>query len=30
MLEMDNTNTLDPQVSTVATFNAGLIGGGTF
>jgi hypothetical protein len=30
MLEMDNTNTLDPQVSTVATFNAALIGGGTF
>lgn len=30
MLEIDNTNTLDPQVSTVATFNAGLIGGGTF
>ena len=30
MLEIDNTNTLDPQVSTPATFNAGLIGGGTF
>lgn len=30
MLEMDNTNPLSPQVSTPATFNAGLIGGGTF
>jgi len=30
MLEIDNTNTLDPQMSTPATFNAGLIGGGTF
>ena len=30
MLDIDNTNTLDPQVSTPATFNAGLIGGGTF
>jgi len=30
MLEIDNTNVLDPQVSTPATFNAGLIGGGTF
>jgi hypothetical protein len=30
MLEIDNTNTLSPQVSTPATFNAGLIGGGTF
>lgn len=30
MLELDNTNTLDPQISTPATFNAGLIGGGTF
>jgi hypothetical protein len=30
MLEIDNTNTLDPQISTPATFNAGLIGGGTF
>jgi hypothetical protein len=30
MLELDNTNTLSPQVSTPATFNAGLIGGGTF
>jgi hypothetical protein len=30
MLRLDNTNTLSPQVSTPATFNAGLIGGGTF
>jgi hypothetical protein len=30
MLEIDNTNTLSPQVSTPATFTAGLIGGGTF
>lgn len=30
LLNIDNTNTLDPQVSTPATFNAGLIGGGTF
>jgi hypothetical protein len=30
MLIMDNTNTLSPQVSTPATFNAGLISGGTF
>ena len=30
MLLIDNTNTLSPQVSTPATFNAGLIGGGTF
>ena len=30
MLSIDNTNTLDPQISTPATFNAGLIGGGTF
>jgi len=30
MLEIDNTNTLSPQISTPATFNAGLIGGGTF
>lgn len=30
MLDIDNTNTLSPQVSTPATFNAGLIGGGTF
>lgn len=30
MLEMDNSNPLDPQMSTPATFNAGLIGGGTF
>jgi len=30
MLEMDNTNTLDPQITTPATFNAGLITGGTF
>jgi len=30
MLNIDNSNTLDPQMSTPATFNAGLIGGGTF
>lgn len=30
MLDIDNTNTLDPQISTPATFTAGLIGGGTF
>lgn len=30
MLELDNSNVLSPQVSTPATFNAGLIGGGTF
>jgi len=30
MLELDNTNVLDPQVSTPATFNAGLISGGAF
>lgn len=30
MLEIDNTNVLDPQVSTPATFTAGLITGGTF
>lgn len=30
MLEIDNSNPLDPQMSTPATFNAGLIGGGTF
>jgi len=30
MLRLDNTNTLSPQVSTPATFNAGRIGGGTF
>lgn len=30
LFEVDNTNTLSPQVSTPATFNAGLIGGGTF
>jgi len=30
MLRLDNTNVLSPQVSTPATFNAGLIGGGTF
>jgi hypothetical protein len=30
MLELDNTNVLDPQVSTPATFTAGLISGGTF
>lgn len=30
MLVVDNSNTLDPQMSTPATFNAGLISGGTF
>jgi hypothetical protein len=30
MLKLDNSNTLSPQVSTPATFNAGLISGGTF
>lgn len=30
MLEIDNTNTLSPQMRTPATFNAGLISGGTF
>lgn len=30
MMLVDNTNTSDPQISTPATFNAGLIGGGTF
>ena len=30
MLNLDNTNVLDPQVSTPATFTAGLISGGTF
>lgn len=30
MLNLDNSNPLDPQVSTVATFTAGLISGGTF
>jgi hypothetical protein len=30
MLKLDNSNTLSPQVSTAATFNAGLISGGTF
>jgi hypothetical protein len=30
ILTLDNSNTLDPQVSTLATFNAGLISGGTF
>ena len=30
MMLIDNTNTSDPQISTPATFNAGLIGGGTF
>jgi hypothetical protein len=30
MLELDNSNLLDPQVSTPATFTAGLISGGTF
>lgn len=30
MLEIDNTNTLDPQIRTPATFNAGQISGGTF
>lgn len=30
MLEIDNSNPLDPQMFTPATFNAGLISGGTF
>jgi hypothetical protein len=30
MMLIDNTNVLSPQISTPATFNAGLIGGGTF
>jgi len=30
LLNIDNTNTSSPQVSTPATFNAGLIPGGTF
>jgi len=30
MLRIDNTNSLSPQISTPATFNAGLIPGGTF
>jgi len=30
MFEIDNTNTLSPQVSTPAAFNAGSISGGTF
>ena len=30
MINIDNTNTLSPQVSTPATFTAGLISGGTF
>jgi hypothetical protein len=30
MLNIDNTNTASPQISTPATFNAGLIPGGTF
>jgi hypothetical protein len=30
MLKLDNSNTLSPQVSTPATFTAGLISGGTF
>lgn len=30
MLNLDNTNVLSPQVSTPATFTAGLISGGTF
>jgi hypothetical protein len=30
MLEIDNANTLNPQISTPATFTAGLISGGTF
>lgn len=30
MINIDNTNPLDPQVSTPATFTAGLISGGTF
>jgi len=30
MLLLNNSNPLDPEVSTPATFNAALIGGGTF
>lgn len=30
MLRIDNSNTLSPQIATPATFNAGLIPGGTF
>ena len=30
LLNLDGSNTMSPQVSTVATFNAGLIPGGTF
>jgi len=30
MLNIDNTNLADPQISTPATFNAGLISGGSF
>jgi len=30
MITIDNTNPLDPQISTPATFTAGLISGGTF
>jgi hypothetical protein len=30
MLNIDNTNTSSPQISTPATLNAGLIPGGTF
>lgn len=30
MLELDNTNILNPQINTPATLNAGLITGGTF
>jgi hypothetical protein len=30
LLNLDNSNVLDPQVSTPATFTAGLISGGTF
>jgi hypothetical protein len=30
MMTIDNSNPLSPQISTVATFNAALIGGGTF
>jgi hypothetical protein len=30
MLRIDNTNTMSPQISTPATFTAGLISGGAF
>jgi hypothetical protein len=30
MINIDNSNPLDPQISTPATFTAGLISGGTF